>query len=437
MRGLKRNPWLFGLGVLLAVLVVYGGHARADVNTDQSGSIVLFPKVIADGTRDTMIQITNTSNMSAQAHCFYIASGSCSESADIYCNSDAECPTSETCVLPCNEIDFDLFLTAQQPTMWRVSSGRIVDITTPPCKINGGPCQCSVDYLSGGIDCPGFDPGTGSQGSFAVKPTGTHFRGELKCIQTDDSFQTPIMQNSLKGEAVIETLESGQVSEYNALAITALPGLNGNNDLLLNNTEYNACPRNLIMNHFTDFARDDFTGSDVVTELTLVPCTELLEEQIPTRTRALFTIVNEFEQPLSAAITFDCFLNLPLFLISENFTESTVASQFAKTRITPPQDTICATGDNRGLTCDTNADCPNFLTTPDGTQLGCRPWSGVLGVAEEYYISGLLRPGGPKGIIPLRPPGTAAFNLHVEGSRSSTASVPADIIVVPQGEGLQ
>src|SRR5882672_8787940 len=101
MRGYKRNPWLTGLGVLLAILVMSGGYARADVNTDQSGSIVIFPKVIADGTRDTIIELTNTSNMSAQAHCFYInnPSGTCSETSSLNCRLDTDCPGVETCLI--------------------------------------------------------------------------------------------------------------------------------------------------------------------------------------------------------------------------------------------------------------------------------------------------------------------------------------------------
>ena len=125
MRGLKRNPWLSGLGVLLAILVVSGGHARADVSTDQSGSIVIFPKVIADGSRDTLIQITNTSNMSAEAHCFYVnASGRCSVSTGTSCKVDTDCPGTEQCIRQCTETNFDIFLTAQQPTVWRASTGR-------------------------------------------------------------------------------------------------------------------------------------------------------------------------------------------------------------------------------------------------------------------------------------------------------------------------
>jgi hypothetical protein len=416
MRGLKRNPWLIGRGVLLAILV-YGSQARADVFTDQPGSIVVFPKVVADGTRDTVIHMANTSNMPAQAHCFYVnALGFCSVTVSDSCRANTDCPVGEFCQPIWEETDFDLFLTAQQPTQWRVSTGRITDITFPACDLQDQVCSCDIDYASGGLVCPGFPPGTGSQGSFAVLPVGTAFEGELKCLQTLDDFQTPLSQNSLKGEALIETLSSGEISVYNGIGISGLQGNNGNNDLLLNNVEYNACPRNLIMNHFSDGAEDDFSGAVVNTELTLVPCTELFEEQLPTRSRALFTIVNEFEQPLSAEITFDCYLNRRLTDISTQFSEANIGSQFAKTRITPPNSSICQTGLNTGLPCSSDGDCPGFLTTPGGTSLGCRPWTGLLGVAEEFYSIG------------IRPFGTAAVDLHMEGSRGA----PGDIIVQPE-----
>ena len=60
---------------LLAVAVVslgLGATARAEVTTERSGSILVFPKVLADGTRDTIIQITNVSNSLVRAHCFYV-----------------------------------------------------------------------------------------------------------------------------------------------------------------------------------------------------------------------------------------------------------------------------------------------------------------------------------------------------------------------------
>jgi len=458
MRGLKRNPWLFGLGVLLAILVVSGGHVRADVNSDQSGSIVIFPKVIADGTRDTIIQITNTSNMPAQAHCFYVnnPSGTCSTTTTTSCRVDTDCPgvevcniphpnfsgfcsvtstrscsadsdcnaptcancfpAGETCQAPCNEIDFDLFLTAQQPTMWRVSTGRLVSFTSA-CKM-GQPCACG----GGGTRCPGFDPGTGALNSFAVKPA-PNFLGELKCIQTTDDFQTPLAQNSLKGEAIIETIRSGQISEYNALSIQGLVGLNTDDDLKLDNVEYNRCPNSLLLNHYADGATDVFSGTTVTinTELTLVACTELLEPQLPVPGRVHFSITDEFESSLSADVNFDCTLNARLALISSQLTHAggLLDSQFAKTRITPPSDLICLTGDRRGIPCTLDTDCPNRITTTGGTVLGCRPRSGVLGVAEEFHTAG------------ARPAGTAAVNLHMENQRPGLG----DIMVVPGGTG--
>ena len=44
----------------------------ADTTTEQSSSILIFPKVVFDGSRDTVIQISNTSNSMVHAHCFYV-----------------------------------------------------------------------------------------------------------------------------------------------------------------------------------------------------------------------------------------------------------------------------------------------------------------------------------------------------------------------------
>ena len=114
--------------------------------------------------------------------------------------------------------------------------------------------------------------------------------------------------------------------------------------------------------------------------------------------------------------------------------------------VTPSSSNLCQTGANRGLTCSSDADCPGFLSssgicsissatlcqvntdcpageTCGGQSLGCRPASGILGVAEEFHS------------LTGRPDGTAAVNLHLEGSRVGTGGngIPSgDIIVVPQ-----
>ena len=56
---------------LLAVFFA-AASAGAATTTERSASILIFPKVIVDGTRDTLIQISNTNNSMVHAHCFYV-----------------------------------------------------------------------------------------------------------------------------------------------------------------------------------------------------------------------------------------------------------------------------------------------------------------------------------------------------------------------------
>jgi len=408
MRVLKRNPWLPSLGVLLAAVVV-GGYARADVTTDQPGSIVIFPKVISDGTRDTLIQLTNTGTMSIGVHCVYVVSslastGFCSGTtpeaepcfgatqaeADAHCIDPDTGNNNGTCVI-CHPEDFEINLSPLQPTVWRVSTGRN-----------------DLDQTKGFFF-----------GAVLGHPT---FAGELKCFQsdpTDPSSVTP--GNKLKGEAIIENLTSGQISEYNGIAIQATGGLVCSNDstvncsvdsdcgvgfckvILLDGAHYNSCPTQLLVNHYAEGAIDPFTGASVHSELTLVPCTENLESAVPTTTNVLFNSYNEMEQFAgSHTIGFACWLNLGFddprlfpFTPAAGFN----GSNFGKTRVgTSTGDArTCAGGSNAGLSCQGNGDCPGSICNP--------PASGVLGVLEEFHrITG-------------QPDGTAAVNLHIVGKR--------------------
>ena len=430
MGGLKRNPWLFGLGALLAVLVVFGGYARADVTTDQAGSIIIFPKVISDGTRDTVISISNIRNMPTVAHCIYNNSpsgvcsvttttscrfdedcpgtetcnlttpGTCSTTSTLGCVADVQCPASETCVHQCVEHDFDIFLTGQQPTMWDVFFGRQQD-------------------PSDGF--PGLDPGgIGGQSDFV---------GELICYVTD-ADGNPLMQNSLTGQATIYRFGGGpgaDLSEYNGVTVFAKGTPAGNLDL--NDTEYNACPDHLIVNHRADFDLDRFTSAGIISELTLVPCTLDFESQITPPARALFNVTNEFETPVgSASVSVGCFFNRQLSEIdaptdppASIFSLGTIGSDFAKTRVTTPTGKVCYTGTNRLGSCTSDSDCPGATT------IGCRPFPGLIGVLEEFDIS-------PLTPAPIRQPsifdfvGTAAANVHQEGTRGA---VGGDVIVTP------
>ena len=181
---------------------------------------------MADGTSDTIIQITNISNNMVHARCFYVNAA----------------PDPVTHVPIWQVTDFVIWLTKQQPTHWQVSEGRFED-PTDNCDLN------SKNQFVPDSDCAnaGIDPG-------AIPPVPENFIGELKCVEVDVS-ETPIGGNHLKGEATIKTIPTGDASKYNAIGLqgTSNAGSTGN-QLLLDHPigaddtvgEYDACPNVLL-----------------------------------------------------------------------------------------------------------------------------------------------------------------------------------------------
>ena len=137
---MRRQRGLVGL-IALAALVASAislKPAQARTTTDESASILIFPKVIANGSRDTIIQITNTSNNMRHAHCFYVNGAPTIPGEPISLGGNGGGAT-----IPANpplwtEIDFDIWLTKQQPTHWVVSQGRNPEATlmAEPCDDN-------------------------------------------------------------------------------------------------------------------------------------------------------------------------------------------------------------------------------------------------------------------------------------------------------------
>jgi hypothetical protein len=223
------------------------------------------------------------------------------------------------------------------------------------------------------------------------------FTGELKCIEVDSSG-APLNGNHLKGEATIVSAD-GDASKYNAIGVLGLNTNsnvnNGDDNLCLGGdvapgcptgAEYNACPDTLIANHFTDGASDpaidEFAadGSNVRTEVTVVPCTEDFENQIPGQAVVQFLIINEFEELFSTSTSLTCWANWDLGKVNAVFTEAFLGSRFAQTQMHP--------------------------ATPDQ--------SGILGVMEEFHsLSGANE-------------SRDALNLHGEGDRPD-----GDVIVLP------
>lgn len=333
----KRCVWGFGA---LAFAIMLAAAARAEVSSDLSGSILVYPKVLFQGTttddRDTVIQLTNTSNLMVHAKCFYVNAAPANPSL----------PPGPFNPRLWQETDFEVWLTRQQPTHWVASQGRFVNPTD-----------------GFGNDGSGLDPG-------AVPPVPAGFEGELKCIQVDASG-TPFGGNSLKGEALLRRAD-GDVSKYNAVAILATGAISNDNVIRLDNTpasndgEANSCHDVLFLDHFADGAvnpviRDvapsacDADNCPITTELTLVPCDQDFENQIPGRVKVQFEITNEFEQQFSASTTVDCWFNERIGFIGSSqgtgpFSATVLGTTTAFTRIIP--------------------------VFPDG---------GLIGVAEEFH----------------------------------------------------
>ena len=350
---MRRQRGLVGL-TGLAALVGWGLIAqpavaqvtrKTVVTTEQSASILVFPKVIADGSRDTIIQITNTSNNMQHAHCFYV-------------NGAPTTPGLPPGLLNpplCTEIDFDIWLTRQQPTHWVVSTGRLYNPGDLACS---GSTTCATGTSgSADADCcdAGFDPGH-------VPPVAPDFTGELKCIEVDASG-APVSGNALKGEATIEeTAAPYDVSKYNAIGIQGNDNNNGDdvlclgsstagNDLCPTGSEYAGCPVEWRLDHPATGAPDPVVEqqpfctssqcSGVSTNLTMVPCTENFESQALTAITLQFLIINEFEQSFTTSTSFACWGSFDLGApsgsllpgISDWFTASALGSDTLQTRI--------------------------------------------------------------------------------------------------------
>jgi hypothetical protein len=306
MRTVKWNAFLSGLCGFAVALGGVAASARADVTVDKGSSVLIFPKVIADGTFDTIIQIANTGNSMVALHCFYV-------------NNFAG---------QCQEIDFNFFLTKQQPMHWQVSVGR------PSIGVALGafdPLPAVTALNNAGLALGHVPPvGVLPDAYQAFLGRGADFRGELKCVEVDLAFGQPWAGNHLKGEATIKSLHTntgsltgnpiqtgtsaGDVSKYNAVGIMAHATAPADAPLPLDGDTYDACPARLIVNHFASGQADPVAGdgSATFTELTLVPCRENFENQTVTSSTLDFVVYNEFENAFSVSTTVTCASTLEL-----------------------------------------------------------------------------------------------------------------------------
>lgn len=374
-----------------AVALCAAKAAWATVSTNRPGSILIFPKVVATTTRDTIIQITNSSPMSDNLHCFYINAA---------LNPHTGLPQWQ-------ETDFSIWLTRQQPTHFRVSTGRPVDP--------------SDNFTTAGKSAnAGLDPGV-------IPPVETGFTGELLCVEIDASGD-PVGVNALTGSATLRS-GTGDVARYNG---TTIKGDNVGTDanLSLNGTEYEACPASLRFDLLADGSQDpavqawgnggvcttggaacqlgstdcgangpcvaghcsvttsqvcgdsgdpacpsgescNLNGSAVRNFLTFVPCNHDFDNQIPGTVTLSTMVYDEFETPLSVTpLTVTCWTSLSVTSTilggALNNFSGTGAGEFLSAVITPQSSSgVLAVGET--VVTDSNGQSASTAINPTAT----------------------------------------------------------------------
>jgi hypothetical protein len=336
-------------GAATLAILLSAGAVRADVSIDRPGSIMILPKIVATASRDTVIQISNSSNTLAFAHCFYVDGSP----------QNPNLPAGPTNPPSWQETDFFITLTKQQPTHWEASVGRQINPT---------------DAL--GSDGAGIDPGL-------VPPVPPGFTGELICIQVDSSA-TPVAGNSLRGEATFIGPD-GDVSKYNSLNVPGIGGTDGQL-LALDDVAYGACPQALEFTHIGQGAEDPLLGpgSNVSNRLTLIPCTHDFENQIPANVGLSIQSCDEFEDCFSGIINFQCWfdadLDDPIQVPSSPFGLINNFGPFKYARLTPGP--VCTGGARAGQPCDPTATGPVC-----GGGGSCNGVVGLLGVMEATHTA--------------------------------------------------
>lgn len=336
-----RTKVMFGRQVALStfistlIVVASVGTPRADVVADQSGAVLIFPKIIvdtsavlADTPTDTLLQITNTSNSVVSARCVLVdttprcisVSGipdtACTEKGEA--DGDRRCAVGSRCEPQWRKVsDFQFTLTKRQPIAWRASEGLpffpcgapVVDPNEPGGCANGA-SNTDADGLPSSIPVVSDDP----------------FFGEIKCAQVDPGNSKPTVglndgndrRGDLAGHGTIVSVNPVDARKYNALALQST-GFNDGDDVLQIGgefAEYNSCPHSLIMQHLFDGADVPYTsGNDtanVVTDVTLVACSQDFNTDSTVPATLQLLVFNEFEQRFSASTRFDCWKEVQL-----------------------------------------------------------------------------------------------------------------------------
>ena len=304
----------FGQAFLTALWTCAAPHlARSQVTTVESASVIVFSRVVVDGTWDTTIQIGNDASRPAYAHCYY-ANGA---------PADPSQPPGPTNPPLWTLIDFPISLVPLQPTHWVASRGRLVDPADTTCSRSVSDC-----------DGAGYDPGP-------VPPLPQGFTGELRCIE-EDASGAPWSGNALHGVATLTHLATGAVVKYPAVGLPGYQSNNADGTLCIGGgtrpgcaqgAEYGGCPQSWIISHPSEADDRPIDGGAQSTDVTVVPCATDFTTQVPASLTLQFALTNEFEQTFTASTAITCWADLRLSDVSPIFLRDNLGGDWVHTSV--------------------------------------------------------------------------------------------------------
>jgi hypothetical protein len=275
------------LCVLIGALAL-AATADAQTTTERAASILIFPKIVADSSADTIIQLSNVGAGRANASCSYIDG-----------------------LQGWQATSFALELQAGQELLWTASRGR----------------EASQDGVIAAVP---------------AAPDG--LRGELLCVVVD-AGGAPTGDDRLAGHATVVSLAGGDAAGYAALGLRGA-GFNDNDEVLciggepsdmcFIGAEYDACPAEWIVSHPADGAPDEQlgAGSAQTTTLTIAPCSQNVRDATPAALTVELDVVNAFEQHFSASADVTCWAELALADVGSGaLSADTLGSDYATTTL--------------------------------------------------------------------------------------------------------
>jgi hypothetical protein len=283
-----------------AALVVMAGavaRAPAQVTTEGGASILVFPKVVADSSTDTVIQLANRSDNGVDAFCSYVngAPGTW------------------------QSLGFSVALGPGRPTHWSAAQGRMP---------------------------------TAGEDTVDVPAAPASFHGELLCVQVDVAG-APFSGNSLAGQATLVDLATGTVAAYAADGLLG-SDVNDSDDVLCVGgppfqpsdncpnplgAEYDGCPAEWVLDIPTEGSTDAQlgAGSALSTRLAVAPCSQDLRDATPGSVDIQVTVFNELAQQFVGSVQVACWADLSLADVGggQIFTRGMLGTDYAEARLQP------------------------------------------------------------------------------------------------------